>query len=54
MTEELFQFLLKLKESGVDLSEVTFWYESNYLTYQRWNELKQFKYLEEYKELELS
>jgi hypothetical protein len=27
MAEELFQFLLKLKEDGVDLSEVDVWFD---------------------------
>ena len=27
MAEELFQFLLKLKESGVDLSEIDVWFD---------------------------
>jgi len=54
MAEKLFQFLLKLKKDGVDLSDISFWYESHYPENQRWEELKEFKYIEEYKELELS
>lgn len=30
MAEELFQFLLKLKEDGVDLYEVSFWTNKEY------------------------
>jgi hypothetical protein len=53
MAEELFQFLLKLKESDVDLSEVSFWTEAATYDNSRWTELKRFKYLEDYKEIEL-
>ena len=51
MAEELFQFLLKLKESGVDLTTVSVW-SKNCESF--WIEFRELKYKEDYKEIELS
>jgi hypothetical protein len=52
MAEELFQFLIKLKEDGVDLSSVSVFHFIGYDS--RWRQLEDINYKEEFRELELS